>query len=283
MRRARLNQHVRFDRDGWKPKIVLDERYEDFIVWGSRIVTLLAILTSLLLIPPPISFVVTVVLVALDLFFERIALMVQSIFVQPLPETWDSDAWQGNLYQYDRGMWGIGLLFDDEEIARVALETVRAWNYDEDVDQEGNIRMSFVEMNDGGYMTYLYPSDERESLRHAAKAVERKQIEKGKIREHYQNRFQVIMAQDFDNPPRSHFRRFKNRYEGGRVMLNTFTTERLVDRGSGPMDGLPDEFGGVKSIDPVSLKEVKITHEDVLERNSVEYQHLKYVMPLLES
>jgi len=283
MRRVGLKRHIRFELDGWKPKVVLDERYERFVVWGSRTVTVLGILTSLLLIPPPISIVLAVALASLDLFFERISLMVQSMVVQPLPETWDSDAWQGNLYQYDRGMWGIGLLFDDEEIARVALETIRAWNYDENVDQDGNIKMSFVELNEGGYMTYIYPSDERESLKEAAKEVERKQIEEGKIREHYQNRFQVIMAQDFDNPSGSHFRRFKDHYEGDRVMLNTFTTERLVDRGSGPMNGLPDEFGGVESIDPISLKEVRIAQESGLERDSVEYQHLKYVMPLLEN
>ena len=283
MKRVGLKQHVHFELEGWKPKVVLDERYESFVVWGSRTVTLLGILTSLLLIPPPLSIIVSLGLAVLDLFFERITLMVQSMFVQPLPEVWDSDSWQGNLYQYDGRMWGVGLLFDDEEIACVALETVRAWNYDEDVDYDGNVKMSFIEMNDGGYMTYLYPSDERESLKQAAKAVEREQIEKGKIREHYQNTFQVVMAQDFDNPAGSHFRSFKDHYDGGRVMFNTFTTERLVDRGSGPMDGLPNEFDGVDSIDPISLKEVKIMHEADLKPDSVEYQHLKYVMPLLEN
>lgn len=283
MKRVGLMKYVRFEMDGWKPKVVLDEQYEGFVVWGSRMTTAFGILTSLLLIPPPISFVVSVVLAGLDLFFERVSLMVQSMFVQPLPETWDSDAWQGNLYQFDQGMWGIGLLFDDEKMARVALETIRAWNYDEDIDREGNIKMSFVEMDDGGYMTYIYPSSEREVLKEAAKAVEREQIEQGKIREHYQSHFQVIIAQDFDNPPRSHFRRFKNHYDGGRVMLNTFTTDRLKDRGSGPIDGLPDGFGGVPSVDPVSLKEVKIVEQEDLEQDSVEYQHLKYVMPLLEN
>lgn len=283
MKRVGLKQHVRFELEGWKPKVVLDERYESFVIWGSRLVTLFGVLSSLILIPPPLSIVVSLALVVLDLFFERIALMVQSIYVQPLPEKWDSDSWQGNLYHFDGRLWGVGLLFDDKEIARIALETIRAWNYNEDIDRNGNIRMSFIEMKDGGYMTYLYPSDERDSLRKAAKAVEKEQIEKGKIREHYQNRFQVVMAQDFDNPPGSHFRRFKNHYDGGRVMLNTFTTERLVDRESGPMDGFPDEFCGVESMDPISLKKVKIAHVDDLKRDSVEYQHLKYVMPLLEN
>ncbi|WP_435079812.1 hypothetical protein [Halococcus sp. AFM35] len=283
MKRVGLKQQVRFELEGWKPKVVLDERYERFVVYGSRTVTLLGIFTSLLLIPPPFSVIISLALALLDLFFERTALMVQSMFVQPIPEKWDSDSWQGNLYHYDDRMWGVGLLFDNEEIARVALETIRAWNYDEDIDRDENVEMSFVEMNDGGYMTYLYPSDERESLREAAKAVEQEQIEKGKIREHHQNIFQMVMAQDFDNPPGSNFRTFKNHYNGGRVMLNTFTTARLVDRGSGPMDGLPDGFGGVESTDPISLKEVKITHEDELRRDSVEYQHLKYVIPLLES
>lgn len=283
MKRVSLKQQVRFELEGWKPKVVLDERYESFVVWGSRIVTLLGIFTSLLLIPPPFSVIISLALALLDLFFERTALMVQSMFVQPIPEKWDSDSWQGNLYHYDDQMWGVGLLFDNEEIARVALETIRAWNYDEDVDRDKNVEMSFVEMNDGGYMTYLYPSDERESLREAAKVVEREQIEKGKIREHYQNTFQMVMAQDFDNPPGSDFRTFKNHYNGGRVMLNTFTTARLVVKGSGPMDGLPDGFGGVESADPISLKEVKIAHEDDLKPDSVEYQHLKYMIPLLEN
>lgn len=282
MRRVDLSKYVKFERDGWIPKVVLHEQYEDHVVWGSRSVTVLGIIANLLLIPPPLNIAIALMLSALDVFFERITLMVQSVFVQPLPETWDSESWQGNLYQYDRGMWGIGLLFDSEEIARVALETIRAWNYDEDVDRDGNIQMTFVEMNEGGYMTYVYPSTEREAIKEAAAQVEREQIEQGKIREHYQTIFQVIMAQDFDNPPESHFRSFKNHYEGGQVMLNTFTTERLVGRGSGPMEGLPDEFGGVESIDPVSLKEVKVTDETELDTDSVEYQHLKYVMPLLE-
>lgn len=29
-------------------------------------------------------------------------------------------------------------------MARIALETVRAWNYDEDVDHDGNIKMSCI-------------------------------------------------------------------------------------------------------------------------------------------
>lgn len=283
MKRVSLKQHVRFESEGWKPKVVLNEQYESFVVWGSRIVTLLAIFTSLLLIPPPLSVIISVALALLDLFFERTALMVQSMFLQPIPEKWDSDSWQGNLYYHDEQMWGVGLLFDNEEIARVALKTIRAWNYDKDVDREKNIEMSFVEMNDGGYMTYLYPSDERKSLKKAAKAVEREQIKKGEIREHYQNVFQMVMAQDFDNPPGSNFRTFKNYYNGGRVMLNTFTTARLVGRGLGPMDDLPDGFGSVESIDPISLKEVKFAHENDLKQDSIEYQHLKYAMPLLES
>ena len=283
MKRIESRQYVRFKRDSWIPKIVLAEKYEDHVKWGSRIVTLLGIVVNLLLIPYPANIVITLILTGLDVFFERTSLMVQSTFVQPLPETWDSDAWQANLYQYDKGMWGIGLLFDSEEIARVALETVRAWNYDEDIDYDGNINMSFIEMNDGGYMTYIYPSRERESLKMAAKMVEQEQIKKGKIREHYQNTVQVIMAQDFDNPPSSHYRRFKNGYDGGRVMLNTFTSNRLVDKGSGPIDGLPDEFGGVKSVKPVSLNEVKIAHIDEVDQDSVEYWHMKYVMPLIEA
>jgi hypothetical protein len=282
MRRNRLRQYVMLQRDGWIPKLVLDERYEDQVVWGSRIVTLLGIVANLLLIPPPINIAIALGLTTLDVFFERVSLMVKSIVVQPLPEKWDSDSWQGNLYQYDSRMWGVGLLFADEEMARIALETVRAWNYDEDVDHDGNIKMSFIEMNDGGYMTYLYPSDERETVKRAAEQVEREQIKKGKIRDHYQNTFQVIIAQDFDNPPGSNFRTFKQYYEGGRVMLNTFTSDRIKDKASGPTDGLPEGFGGVDEVDPVSLKEVNIAHVSELSPNSIEYQHLKYIDPLLD-
>lgn len=281
LKRVGLRQYVRFGREGWKPKVILDERYEEFVVWGSRIVTLLGIVSSLLLIPPPFSIVITVVLAALDFFFERVVLMVRSLFVQPLPKKWDSGSWQGNLYYIDSGTWGIGLIFDSEEMASVALDTVRAWNYGEDIDRDGNVVMTFVELNDGRFMTYLYPSSQRQSLKEAAEMVERKQIEQRKIREHSQNILQMVIAQDFDNSPDSMFRQFKQQYNGGEVILNTFTADQIKDRGT--TQGRPDGLQESQSPEPVLLSNVNILHEDDLDPNSVEYQHLKYAMPLIEA
>jgi hypothetical protein len=79
-----------------------------------------------------------------------------------------------------------------------AFGLLREWNYDEDYDQEDNVRLSIIIEGHGRYTVYLYPSLTRKSVNEAFRETERARFRE-KRGKHQQ---ELVAQQSF----RRHFR-----------------------------------------------------------------------------
>jgi hypothetical protein len=182
------------------PRLVLLEKYEKRVKWALRVLTLVGIGTSLLTLPSwYVSLGVAVLLVLVEQFLEKSVFCYTSLYVQPLPGfAVKPDEWLGMVYMYPpntgpEGLNGVGLAFKTTEYAADFFNLLRAWNYGQDEDTNNNICLSFIIENEDAYSVYLYPSVERESIRHFQEECERG----GRLNKPGKEHFPLIMQMVF--------------------------------------------------------------------------------------
>ena len=68
------------------PKLILHEKYEKFIKWILRILTLIGIATSIITLPPVYSLLLSIALLLIEQFFERTVFEYSIFYVFNFPD-----------------------------------------------------------------------------------------------------------------------------------------------------------------------------------------------------
>ncbi len=169
----------------WKnylPRLVLHEKFEKHAKWTARILTAVAILSSVIVFPAwyfSLSFAVFMFLV--EQFVERCIFEYSSIYVQPMPEfALKNEEWRGMAFAFPQKpdpklLNVVGCAFATREYAHKFFELLRQWNYHEKEDRDNNICLSFILEDETHYVAYLYPNPDRGTAKQFFDAAEEAQ------------------------------------------------------------------------------------------------------------
>jgi len=153
------------------PRLIIHEKYEKFVNWFLRILTVFGIISSLITFPIwYITLLFAIVLFLIEQFFEKSIFQYTSIYVQPMPDfKYDPEEWKGMAFSFpqdpDQKLLNIvGCAFATEEYAHKFFKLLKAWNYGEDEDKDNNIYLSFIVESEKEYSVYLYPNPERKTV-----------------------------------------------------------------------------------------------------------------------
>jgi hypothetical protein len=175
----------------WKkfyPKIVFHEKYETKIKWILRILTLIGLLTSFITLEPQFSFLLSLCLLLIEQFLERIIFEYSVIIVKPFPKfKFDNTEWLTNGYLFPQVEFYegkklpiyFGFVFKSKQYGYDFFQYIKEWIANPDDDKEKQICLSFVIENNNTYSTYLYPNTNLEKLKTTFNKIkEDKKIEK---------------------------------------------------------------------------------------------------------
>lgn len=261
---------IRIETRNKIPRLILHERHEQKIKWILRILTLIGITSSLLVIPPPFNFLLSFGLVILQQIFEKIIFTFTTLYVQPIPE-WNPEEWLGMIFGVPQTgcLYKLGILFKNEEYARKIFECIRSWNYGLDDDVDNNIRISFIVDNNGTYLTYIYPSLEKDSINTARDEADKEMFKERQLKEQQLLIFSIIISKRFDYTPSSFFRKFQLSYKNGipiEFKPYVMDSQRIREL----------------NIPPIIKYNVKIKNEIELTEKDLEYHHRSLIVPILD-
>ncbi len=160
----------------WKfpfPKIIFHEKFEKQVKWTLRILTLIGIGTSVISLPTIWSLILSVCLVLIEQFFERIIFEYTVFIVQQFPDfEVDYNQWLTNGYLFPNPEYAehyelfnhFGPAYTDKDYANKFFTYLKSWNQNSFDDRDNNICLSFVLEDNNSYTTYLYANPKRKWL-----------------------------------------------------------------------------------------------------------------------
>lgn len=164
---------IRLERHKAFPKLILHEKFEGKVKWTLRILTLIGIGTSLVSLAPLSSLFISIALVLIDLFLEKI-LFEYTVFILPPFTDFEIDynQWLTNGYLFpvpgDNGNFEqcihFGPAYNSKVYAIKFFSYLKSWNQGNFDDTENNICLSFVLEDNNSYSTYLYANPKRKWL-----------------------------------------------------------------------------------------------------------------------
>lgn len=153
---------------GWRPQLVVIDKYERAVRWVVRVLAGLAVVSSIFVFPAwyyALAFSIAVFLV--QQFFERTMYVYTTMYVQPMPTFEVKTAeWYAMAYAFAEPPSAnrpncIGPVFMTRGYAVDVFDLIRSWNYGEDIDEGENICVSLIFEGNGNYTVYLYPNMRR--------------------------------------------------------------------------------------------------------------------------
>jgi len=155
------------------PKIIFHEKFEKQVKWTLRILTLIGIGTSVISLPTIWSLILSVCLVLIEQFFERIIFEYTVFIVQQFPDfEVDYNQWLTNGYLFPNPEYAehyelfnhFGPAYKDKDYAIKFFTYLKSWNQNSFDDRDNNICLSFVLEDNNSYSTYLYANPKRKWL-----------------------------------------------------------------------------------------------------------------------
>jgi len=169
----------------WKnhlPRLVLHEKFEKHAKWTTRVITAVAILSSVIAFPVwYLSLAFAVFMFLIEQFVERFIFEYTSIYVQPMPDfALKTEEWKGMAFalpqEPDPNLLNVvGCAFATRDYGHKFFELLRDWNYHKKEDRDNNICLSFILEDETHYIAYLYPNPDRETVEEFFEAVEEAQ------------------------------------------------------------------------------------------------------------
>jgi hypothetical protein len=251
------------------PRFILHEKHEQKVKWVLRIFALISIVSSLVVILPPYNLLLSLGLFILQQIFEKIIFTFTTMYVQTIPE-FDSEEWLGMIFGIPEtgNLYKLGMLFKTEESARKIFECIRSWNYGSDNDIDNNIKISFIVDNNRTYLTYIYPSFEKDSINAARNEADKEMFKKKQLKEQRQLICSIIICKKFEYTSTSFFKMFQLSYKNG-----------------SPIEFKPYFMGsqGIMELNtpPIIKNTVKIKNETELTEKDLEYHHKNLIVPIL--
>jgi hypothetical protein len=166
-----LNSLVRIEFKHLIPSLIIHERFEKYIKWVIRILTVIGIAVSVITIPVwYYSLTLAIAIFGVGQFFERAVFEYSTMVVLPLPDfAIDYSQWKTNGFMLphvlsDENRCYMGPSFQDRGYAIKFFNYLKQWNWDRDIDDENIIVVSIVMEPDSKYTTYIYSNPGRKSL-----------------------------------------------------------------------------------------------------------------------
>ena len=191
----------------WKnhlPRLVLHEKFEKHAKWTARVITALAILSSVIAFPAwylSLSFAMFIFFV--EQFIERCIFEYTTIYVQPMPAfELKTEEWKGMAFAFPqepdpRLLNVVGCAFATREYAHKFFELLRDWNYRQKEDRDNNICLSFILEDETHYVAYLYPNPERHTVNQLFDAAETTQKLEKYGKQHQRLVMQMVLGKRF--------------------------------------------------------------------------------------
>lgn len=204
---------IRLETRGEKlPHFVISAKYENSVKWALRILTIIGILASVITFKWYLTLSLSIILIIIERVLEIIAFQVISIYVQPIPE-WDNDQWLAMVFYKIEEAKHLGMLIQTQDQAIKLYNCILQWNYNEHIDMEDNIKLSFVIEEDNTYATFLYPSHERRSVKLFKEKVEYDMFKRKEMKEHQQILISITFCKAFPYQPNSALKDFEKEYK----------------------------------------------------------------------
>lgn len=263
---------LRWDRG--IPRLVIHEKYEKHAKWFLRILTLIAIVTSIGFIPIwHVSLLLAIILVGIEQFLERAVFLYTIFYFTPLPnfnwnigEEWEAMGFAFPVTKNKRELNVMGPVFRSVSCAQEFFQLLHEWNYNEVEDRDNNVCVSLITVDDG-YYTFIYPNLLRRTVQETFS-----EIEEISMLEKYGKESQKFIVQQIFC---KHFTYASN------SMFNRFSQEQTNDKPYWlqPFKQNPDGSVGILfSVEPILKFHVKIGERSKLNQVDIEYQYFKYVI-----
>ena len=263
----RRRSHVFIKRSGWKVKLVINERYKNFIKLLSKLILILTIVLSFITLRRFWAIIVSLSLIAVEQLLERVIFSFTTYVVTPWPDfsLFEQANYLGAMFEFTRDNKSpatIGLMFENKEEAKQVWEFIYGWNQNNSYDLgDGNITVSaIINKKKDAFVLYIYPSPTRKIMKNLKKEIEQK---KGGNKEHIFVSGQMIIGKVFRYKG-SGFEQFNNHYKSG---SQYFLTILAFTNGS------PHTIPGVT---PILKDRVKIKNYEELDRKDVEKYLTRY-------
>lgn len=169
--KVELNTLLRIEFRGIVPTLIVHERFEKYIKWIIRIITVIGIATSVITIDKwYLALSLATLILIIGQFFERAAFEYTTMVLLPIPDfEIDYSQWKTNGFMLphvvsEENRCYMGPSFKDKDYAIRFFNYLKKWNWDRDIDDENIIVLSIVMEPDSRYTTYIYSNPGRKSL-----------------------------------------------------------------------------------------------------------------------
>jgi len=146
----------------------------------------------------------------------------------------------------------VGPAFRTEEFAEKFFGLLRTWNYNDEVDQENNVCVSFIIEEDSEYTVYIYPNKDRHSAKSFWEKIEKELNASGQTRKYDRLLIQFKYVHSFPL------------HEGS--LFNTFRETQQAER---PFWFQPFLFKEDDQIEVLHIKPLLKFHWTIKERSEV--------------
>lgn len=251
------------------PRLVIHEKYEKRVKWISRIVAIVAIVSSALTIERwyiGLSLALSIFLV--EQFLERAIFLYTSIYIQPLSDfTIEKEKWTEMGFAFPKNpqpneLNVVGPVFSDKGYAHKFFNLLRDWNYRQPEDINNNICLSFISENEMQYSVYLYPNLKRKSVGLFFKQAEEQQKYEKHGKEHQQLVMLMLFCKVFRYGEGPSLKRFLEIQPKNKP----FWLKPFLKLDNGTLQMIYEE-------DPILKYHFKAKRREELRKNEVEYQH----------
>lgn len=256
------------------PRLIVHEKYEKFVNWFLRILTVFGIVTSVIAFPIwYINLLFAIVLFIIEQFFEKSIFKYTSIYVQPMPDfKYDSKEWKGMAFAFpqdpDQKLLNIvGCAFATEEYAHKFFKLLKAWNYGEVEDKDNNICLSFIVESEKEYSVYLYPNPERKIVDQFFKKAEESLKYEKYGKEHQKLIMHMVFCKIFPYRVNSQLKIFIEKQS----LDHPFWLKVFIMKKNGKIEMVHNENAILKY-------HYKFKNRHELNKNEYEYWHGKNVM-----
>jgi hypothetical protein len=144
-------------------KINISSKYKKLIVFLSILIPLISISVSLLTLPVELSLPLSFLLVVIPIFLSKFVFKYNSILIMPMPtdemnQFAVGSCWFADNLETFEGI-GLGIVYKYRSTAKDAFQMFKAWNYDQYIDLDANIRISIILEGNGRYSILIYPGE----------------------------------------------------------------------------------------------------------------------------
>lgn len=258
----------------WKrgiPKLILHEKYETTVKLFTFVLIVIGILCALITFPNKYyALLFSLFWFLFVSFFQKAVFEYTTIFIQPWPNfTIIQGEWLGMGFAFPKENqpgqpYIVGCAFKSDDYAFDFFNLLRRWNFNNEDDQENNIRLSFIIENDEEYSVYIYPSQERKVIEQVFKDSESIRGKEYYQKEHQKLIMQITFCNTFPYRKNSFLRKFLIDQPINEPFL--FQAFRIKD------DGNPEINNNVP---PILKHHLFIKHRDDLKKGDYEFEMIK--------